>query len=93
MYLETWFKFHCPDCKAKNWVCYGDASDYTAYFSDAVECHNCSKRQWLDSVEDTEYAYMLEEYEDSEGNIQPAKTSEQILAEDVSPEKGSEDPR
>lgn len=47
MYIETWYKIHCPNCKKANWLCDGDTSDCTAPSIEAFKCFSCSKCFWI----------------------------------------------
>lgn len=48
MYIETWYKIHCPECKTSNWLCDGDTSDCTTTSVEACKCYKCSHCFLLD---------------------------------------------
>lgn len=84
MFIETWYKCQCPDCKAWNWV-YDTHSERSYSNNDmlALKCWKCSACNWMfdEAIEEarfmhgvgwTEEAY-LEEYGDLEGYQSDAK--------------------
>ncbi len=65
MYIETWYKVICPNCKKPNWLCDGDTSDCTAVSVEACECFNCDHEFWLSE----DYHDEPDEDQDSEEHL------------------------
>lgn len=88
--IITWYSMNCPACKAVNFVCDGDTSDDTRASAEAVECHKCSAKFWLNEFDMQNYNHFLEEQEYEDGSTEPARTPEQILEEFAYCEKGKD---
>lgn len=91
MYMESWIKVWCPECKAANWNCQGDLTDCTRMDAEALECHACSKKFWIDSEWKDVYYYLTDPECLEEG--EEVLTEKQILEEHANVEKGRETPR
>ncbi len=92
--MEIWARQWCPHCNHINWFCDGNPDDDTRYGAnvEAIECCHCKKRYWIVDCEDTQWGFMLEEYEDDEGIIRDPVTSEFILNELAFCEEGRKSP-
>ena len=86
MFVESvslYSKSTCPSCKKVNFMYHSNSlDDDTAYYSEAVECHNCSQIYFLGSEEDFKdlYGHYLED----DDNI----TMEDLFRDYVPFEKG-----
>ena len=44
---ESWYKNHCPKCKAVNWVNNGDETDITAIDIEGYKCRKCKEITYI----------------------------------------------
>lgn len=64
MYIETWYKVHCPKCGKANWINNGDTTDLTDSDVEGVECWGkkcCHKFElWDDLYEEGRHEFYYE---------------------------------